>query len=103
MIAVGEQAAIAQGELQVGGVQVRKNGLATIRQGRVVEDEGEQHADQIDEVGVGVAQALAAGQGAGGFKLGMQARLELLGILRSLQLGGDLSGADLLQAVQGGQ
>ncbi|MNZ82962.1 hypothetical protein D3C78_1016770 [compost metagenome] len=102
MVAVGEQAAIAQGELQVGRVQVREYGLAAIRQGGIVEDEGEQHAHQIDDVRILVAQLRPLGQGAGGFQFGVQARLDLPGILRLLQFADDLASADLLQAGQGG-
>ncbi|MOA03812.1 hypothetical protein D3C78_1233380 [compost metagenome] len=101
MMVLGEQRLVLQRHLQVGRMQVRQGGLAGVRQVVIVEDEVEQHADQIDHVGFLVRKLLLAGPLAMGFQLLLQIGLEPFDGLRTLQTLAEVVARLLLQAVQG--
>ncbi|MCY1522312.1 hypothetical protein D9M68_571580 [compost metagenome] len=100
MVVLGEQRLVLQRHLQQRRMQVGEGGLADVRQVFVIENEVEQHADQVDDVGFLLGQFLLAGQAAVGFQLLLQVGLEFLDGLRVLQTLRQLLSRFFLQAVQ---
>lgn len=100
VVMLGEQRLVLQRHLQVGRMQVGEGGLAGVRQAVVVEDEVEQHADQVDHVRFLLGHLLLAWLRAMAFQLLVQVRLQALDPLGLLQARGQVVGRLLLQAIE---
>ena len=92
MVVLGEQCLVLQGDFQIGRMQVRECGLAGVRQVLVIEDEVEQHANQVDHVGFLIGHLAVARQAAVRFQLLLQVGLEAFNGLRLMQALGQFVG-----------
>ncbi|MCY1422166.1 hypothetical protein D9M71_378390 [compost metagenome] len=82
-------------------MQVGEGGLAAVRQVGVVEDEVEDHPDQVDHIGFLLGQPVLAGMRAAGLQLAMQLGFQLVYRLREAQAFCQVQGRFLLQLVEG--
>ncbi|MNZ23680.1 hypothetical protein D3C78_407990 [compost metagenome] len=100
VVMLGEQRLVLQRDLEIGRVQVGESGLAAVGQIGVVEDEVEDHADQVDHVGFLLGQPVLARVVAAGFQLPVQVGLQLADGLRVAQALRQVLCGFFLQAVE---